>query len=358
MTTRRWYYLVPAKGAPRGLVHAIESHNLDDLPGEKRVYAGREQLAAGLAGPARRASAGWRWSTRRATPSPTCHASTRARSRAVRQLRRRGGVLRRSGAAIRGGLDETMRCATHLAAVRAALSHQGSRVRSRFARTHGGRRSASPSSKCRSAMVEWFADGGPDQPTRRRTSRRRRTRATRTTGHSASAPGHSPTAKCVLIDLWGKLPEAGRGVCRHHVGRLHRDRTVPDRIRDGVRGRARRPRCGGRTWCSTAVRDGARAARLRSGPRVPGGDRTRGIRRAVHPSHRDTASARTCTATASTWTTTKRTTTGGCCPAPASRLNPVSTRTDSASGPKSTCSSASGRPRLQVPCKQEIVTLI
>src|SRR6478735_6835750 len=48
MATRRWYYLVPADGAPRGLVHAIERHNLDALPGEKRAYAGREQLAAEL----------------------------------------------------------------------------------------------------------------------------------------------------------------------------------------------------------------------------------------------------------------------------------------------------------------------
>jgi Xaa-Pro aminopeptidase len=48
MTTRRWYYLIPATGQPRGLVHAIERHNLDDLPGEKRPYAGRQQLADGL----------------------------------------------------------------------------------------------------------------------------------------------------------------------------------------------------------------------------------------------------------------------------------------------------------------------
>jgi Xaa-Pro dipeptidase len=48
MATRRWYYLVPAEGSPRGLVHAIERHNLDGLPGEKRPYAGREQLASGL----------------------------------------------------------------------------------------------------------------------------------------------------------------------------------------------------------------------------------------------------------------------------------------------------------------------
>lgn len=48
MTTRRWYYLVPAAGQPRGLVHAIERHNLDALPGDKQVYAGRQQLESGL----------------------------------------------------------------------------------------------------------------------------------------------------------------------------------------------------------------------------------------------------------------------------------------------------------------------
>ena len=31
MTTRRWFYLIPAEGEPRGLVHAIERHNLDAL---------------------------------------------------------------------------------------------------------------------------------------------------------------------------------------------------------------------------------------------------------------------------------------------------------------------------------------
>jgi Xaa-Pro aminopeptidase len=50
MTTRRWYYFIPVKGAPRGLVHAIERHNLDALPGDKHVYAGRTQLSAGLDG--------------------------------------------------------------------------------------------------------------------------------------------------------------------------------------------------------------------------------------------------------------------------------------------------------------------
>jgi hypothetical protein len=50
MTTRRWYYLIPATGEPRGLVHAIERHNLDGLPGDKKPYAGRDRLKDGLRG--------------------------------------------------------------------------------------------------------------------------------------------------------------------------------------------------------------------------------------------------------------------------------------------------------------------
>ena len=48
LATRRWFYLIPATGEPRALVHAIERYNLDHLPGTKTVYAGREQLEAGL----------------------------------------------------------------------------------------------------------------------------------------------------------------------------------------------------------------------------------------------------------------------------------------------------------------------
>jgi Xaa-Pro aminopeptidase len=48
MATRRWFYLVPATGTPRGLVHQIEQHNLDSLPGIKTPYAGRAQLESGL----------------------------------------------------------------------------------------------------------------------------------------------------------------------------------------------------------------------------------------------------------------------------------------------------------------------
>lgn len=52
--TRRWFYFVPAQGEPVGIVHAIESHHLDHLPGRKLAYAGwkemRERLSEATAG--------------------------------------------------------------------------------------------------------------------------------------------------------------------------------------------------------------------------------------------------------------------------------------------------------------------
>lgn len=47
--TRRWYYLIPAQGEPRGLVHRIEAGKLDKLPGEKLKYAGWQEHTAALA---------------------------------------------------------------------------------------------------------------------------------------------------------------------------------------------------------------------------------------------------------------------------------------------------------------------
>ncbi len=44
MVTRRWYYLIPAKGEPVKLVHKIESGHLDTLPGSKKKYAGWQEL--------------------------------------------------------------------------------------------------------------------------------------------------------------------------------------------------------------------------------------------------------------------------------------------------------------------------
>jgi Xaa-Pro aminopeptidase len=46
MTTRRWFYFIPAKGEPKKLVHSVEKYKLDSLPGKSEVYLPWEQQHA------------------------------------------------------------------------------------------------------------------------------------------------------------------------------------------------------------------------------------------------------------------------------------------------------------------------
>lgn len=48
MVTRRWFYMISAKGEPQGIVHRIESHHLDALPGDKWQYSSWPELSSGL----------------------------------------------------------------------------------------------------------------------------------------------------------------------------------------------------------------------------------------------------------------------------------------------------------------------
>jgi len=48
IVTRRWAYFVPASGEPQKILHAIEPHSLDGLPGRERVYLSWQQLHAQL----------------------------------------------------------------------------------------------------------------------------------------------------------------------------------------------------------------------------------------------------------------------------------------------------------------------
>lgn len=49
VSSRRWFYLVPAEGPPLKIVHAIEKGILDSLPGSVTVYSSREELERSLA---------------------------------------------------------------------------------------------------------------------------------------------------------------------------------------------------------------------------------------------------------------------------------------------------------------------
>jgi Xaa-Pro aminopeptidase len=48
MLTRRWFYYIPARGEPHKLVHRIEGHALDGIPGSQQVYLRWQELEAGV----------------------------------------------------------------------------------------------------------------------------------------------------------------------------------------------------------------------------------------------------------------------------------------------------------------------
>src|SRR5713101_8837073 len=49
ISTRRWYYFIPAHGEPAGIVSSGEPRRLDSLPGHKRVFLSWQQLHECLA---------------------------------------------------------------------------------------------------------------------------------------------------------------------------------------------------------------------------------------------------------------------------------------------------------------------
>ena len=48
MCTRRWFYLIPAEGDPSKLIHRVERHNLDGLPGHEIEYSTWTEQHEGL----------------------------------------------------------------------------------------------------------------------------------------------------------------------------------------------------------------------------------------------------------------------------------------------------------------------
>lgn len=46
--SRRWFYFIPAQGEPRKLVHRIEPHALDHLPGAAQMYLRWQELESGV----------------------------------------------------------------------------------------------------------------------------------------------------------------------------------------------------------------------------------------------------------------------------------------------------------------------
>ena len=119
----------------------------------------------------------------------------------------------------------------------------------------------------------------------------------------------------------GQAGTARRGLRRYHVDGVHGPRragTLRARRSRAVRPPATPPS----HLVQQAVRGRTRRARLGGRPRGVNGAQGRRLRRRRSCTGPATASARRSTATASTWTTTRPTTTGGCCPGTGFTIEP------------------------------------
>jgi Xaa-Pro dipeptidase len=202
LSTRRWYYLVPSEGAPRGLVHAIERHNLDGLPGEKQPYAGREQLAAGLKNLLR----GMKRVAMEYSPGNAIPYVSRVDAGTVEAVRQLGVDVVSSGDLIQRfeavWSDEAL--ATHRAASERLYRIKDrafEMVRERLARGVN-------EYEVQQAMVRWFGEEGLVSESAPCVS------AQENAGnphYQATAASHRPInpGELVLLDLWGKLPTPG-----------------------------------------------------------------------------------------------------------------------------------------------------
>lgn len=222
MTTRRWYYLIPASGEPRALVHAIESHNLDILPGSKRVYGQRRLLESGLTEilkGAKRVAMEY---------SPECAIPyvSRVDAGTVELVRRLGAEVVSSGDLIQEfeAVWDEEAIASHRAASEALYRIKDRAFAMVADRLRKGERTTEYD--VQSAMVGWFTDEGlvaADPPN---------VSAQENAGdphYSANAETHREIRpdELLLIDLWGKLNRPG-SVYADITWMAYTGKTVPE----------------------------------------------------------------------------------------------------------------------------------
>ena len=204
MTTRRWYFLIPAQGEPRALVHAIERHNLDELPGRKIVYSRREELEAGLTtlldGIGRLAM--------EYSPGGAIPYVSRVDGGTLEAVRRRGADVVSSGDLVQQ-FEATWSAAqldTHRRASDALYRIKDRAFEAAAAALANGR--ALSEFSLQQHMVGWFADEGLVSDSAPVVA----------VGANAGDPHYLPTETrsqpivadhVLLLDLWGKYPTAG-----------------------------------------------------------------------------------------------------------------------------------------------------
>ena len=204
MTTRRWFYLIPANGEPRGLVHAIERHNLDALPGPKVVYAGRRELEAALTA----LLSGLRTVAMEYSPDCAIPYLSRLDAGTAESIRRRGVEIHPSGDLVQQfeAAWDDRQLASHRVASEALY-----RIKDRaFAVVRDVLKSGAALTEfeLQQQMSRWFEEEGlvTDSP------------AVVAAGANAGDPHYLPTPErhqpirpneVLLLDLWGKRTEVG-----------------------------------------------------------------------------------------------------------------------------------------------------
>ena len=204
MTTRRWFYLIPAEGAPRGLVHKIERQTLAHLPGTTSEYAGRLELEAGL----KTLLAGLRTIAMEYSPRGAIPYVSRVDAGTIELVRDQGVHVVSSGDLIQQ--FEAVWSAGAFMSHRAA-SERLYRVKDRaFAAITARLRDGVPTTEfdIQTSMMEWFAEEGLV------TDAAPIVAAQEHAGnphYQPAATGSRPIGRgeVVLLDLWGKMASPG-----------------------------------------------------------------------------------------------------------------------------------------------------
>jgi Xaa-Pro aminopeptidase len=204
MTTRRWYYVIPAQGEPKKLVHAIEPFNLDHLPGSKTVYSQRQTLATGL----QQVLGGLKRVAMEYSPGNAIPYISRVDAGTVEAVRQLGSDVVSSGDLVQRfeavWSDEALQ--THRRASDSLYRVKDNAFE--FIRKARRDKRALTEMDVQNAMVGWFkdeqlvADAAPVVGAQ----------------ENAGNPHYMPTPakhrsigndEVVLLDLWGKLPSPG-----------------------------------------------------------------------------------------------------------------------------------------------------
>ena len=204
LATRRWYYLIPAQGEPRGLVHAIERDTLSHLPGTTDRYTGRDQLEAGI----KRLVSGVRRVAMEYSPKCAIPYVSRVDAGTIELVRQFGVDVVSSG-------DLVQRFATAWSAdaieTHRAASQKLYRIKDRAFQEVARRTRDKVSTTeydIQQLMAGWFRDEGLVSDSEPVVS----------AGENSGNPHYLPTKtqhrpigrdEVVLLDLWGKLDRRG-----------------------------------------------------------------------------------------------------------------------------------------------------